>query len=208
MPKKRYFVLVSHCLLNPSTRVHILGRRFNVARIISDYFLSKNISIIQLPCPEFTAMGYMRNPQGRQQYDNVFFKKHCKNELSNYVDMACELRNNNNTPLCYIGIQGSPTCSINWGKHKTNKYKTESMIEDEKSTNNSSVYGVMTLVLDEMLKENNINIPYFEAPVKESIDSELTKKFLDDLDDLLHIPDYCRYNLNIHQYSKCNEKEG
>ena len=208
MPKKRYFVLVSHCLLNPSTRVHILGRRFNVARIISDYFLSKNIAIIQLPCPEFTAMGYMRNPQGRQQYDNVFFKRHCKNELSNYVDMVCELRNNNNTPLCYIGIQGSPTCSINWGKHKTNKYKTESMIEDEKSTDNSSVYGVMTLVLDEMLKENNINIPYFEAPVKESIDSELTKKFLDDLDDLLHIPDYCRYNLNIDQNSKCNEKEG
>ena len=208
MPKKRYFVLVSHCLLNPSTRVHILGRRFNVARIISDYFLSKNIAIIQLPCPEFTAMGYMRNPQGRQQYDNVFFKKHCKNELSNYVDMVCELRNNNNTPLCYIGIQGSPTCSINWGKHKTNKYKTESMIEDEKSTDNSSVYGVMTLVLDEMLKENNINIPYFEAPVKESIDSELSKKFLDDLDDLLHIPDYCRYNLNIDQNSKCNEKEG
>ena len=208
MPKKRYFVLVSHCLLNPSTRVHILGRRFNVARIISDYFLSKNIAIIQLPCPEFTAMGYMRNPQGRQQYDNVFFKKHCKNELSKYVDMVCELRNNNNTPLCYIGIQGSPTCSINWGKHKTNKYKTESMIEDEKSTDNSSVYGVMTLVLDEMLKENNINIPYFEAPVKESIDSELTKKFLDDLDDLLHIPDYCRYNLNIDQNSKCNEKEG
>ena len=208
MPKKRYFVLVSHCLLNPSTRVHILGRRFNVARIISDYFLSKNISIIQLPCPEFTAMGYMRNPQGRQQYDNVFFKKHCKKELSNYVDMACELRNNNNTPLCYIGIQGSPTCSINWGKHKTNKYKTESMIEDEKSTDNSSIYGVMTLVLDEMLKENNIDIPYFEAPVKESVESQLTKKFFNDLDNLLHIPDYCRYNLNIDQCSKCNEKEG
>ena len=208
MPKKRYFVLVSHCLLNPSTRVHILGRRFNVARIISDYFLSKNIAIIQLPCPEFTAMGYMRNPQGRQQYDNVFFKKHCKNELSNYVDMACELRNNNNTPLCFIGIQGSPTCSINWGKHKINKYKTESMIEDEKSKDNSSIYGVMTLVLDEMLKENNTNIPYFEAPVKESLDSDLIKKFLDDLDDLLHIPSYCRYNININQCNNCNEKEG
>lgn len=208
MPKKRYFVLVSHCLLNPSTRVHILGRRFNVARIISDYFLSKNIAIIQLPCPEFTAMGYMRNPQGRQQYDNVFFKKHCKNELSNYVDMACELRNNNNTPLCYIGIQGSPTCSINWGKHKTNKYKTESMIEDEKSTDNSSLYGVMTLVLDEMLKENNINIPYFEAPVKESLDSPLINTFFNDLDELLHIPSYCRYNININKDNSSNEKEG
>lgn len=207
MPKKRYFILVSHCLLNPATRVHILGRRFNVARMVSDYFLSKNIAIIQLPCPEFTAMGYWRNPQGRQQYDNVFFKKHCRRELSNYVDMVCELKNNNNTPLCYIGIQGSPNCSINWGKHKINKYKTESIMEDEKSKSTSCIYGVMTSVLDDMLKENNINIPYFEAPVKESLDSELAKKFFNDLDDLLHMPESCRYKLNRHQCNKFNDEE-
>ena len=123
--KPRYFIIVSHCLLNPSTRVHLLGRRYIVAEKICDFFLSKHISIIQLPCPEFTAMGYWRNPQGRQQYNNVFFRKHCKQELQNYVDMIVELKNNDNTPLCFIGIQGSPTCSIYWGKHKLNKYKTD-----------------------------------------------------------------------------------
>ena len=30
--------------------------------------------MIQLPCPEFTAMGYWRNPQGRQQYNNIFLE--------------------------------------------------------------------------------------------------------------------------------------
>ena len=202
MPKKRYFVIVSHCLLNPSTRVHILGRRFTVARVVCDYFLSKNIAIIQLPCPEFTAMGYWRNPQGRQQYDNIFFKKHCNKELTTYIDMICELRNNNNTPLCFIGIQGSPNCSINWGKHKVNKYKTESIIEDEKNKIEVGVYGVMTMVLDEMLKANNIDIPYFEAPVKESIDSDLTKKFFNNLDELLNIPQKCRYKFKISQFDK------
>ena len=194
MAKKRYFVIVSHCLLNPSTRVHILGRRFCVAKLVCNYFLSKNISMIQLPCPEFTAMGYWRNPQGRQQYDNIFFKKHCNKELTTYVDMICELRNNNNTPLCFIGIQGSPNCSINWGKHKVNKYKTESIVEDEKSKKEDSVYGVMTEVLDNMLKERNIYIPYFEAPVKEGLDSPFTKKFFTQLDDLLKIPSECRFN--------------
>ena len=139
MPKKRYFVLVSHCLLNPATRVHILGRRFHVAKLVCEYFLSKNIAIIQLPCPEFTAMGYWRNPQGRQQYDNVFFKKYCREQLSIYVDMVCELKNNNNTPLCYIGIQGSPNCSIYWGKHKTNKYNTESIVEDTSKKNEKAI---------------------------------------------------------------------
>ncbi|WP_455539593.1 hypothetical protein [Terrisporobacter sp.] len=206
MAKKRYFVLISHCLLNPSTRVHILGRRFCVAKLVCNYFLSKNIAMIQLPCPEFTAMGYWRNPQGRQQYDNIFFRKHCRKELSTYVDMVSELKNNNNTPLCFIGIQGSPNCSINWGKHKTNKYKTESIIEDEKSPKVAGIYGVMTEILDNMLKERNINIPYFEAPVKETLDSELTKSFFFQLDDLLKIPTDSRFDSKKIDCHK-NEKE-
>ncbi len=197
MVKKRYFIIVSHCLLNPSTRVHLLGRRYQVAEEITAYFLSKHISIIQLPCPEFTAMGYWRNPQGRQQYDNVFFRKHCKKSLESYVDMVCELRNNANTPLCYIGIQGSPNCSIYWGKHKQNKYKTESMMEDEKAEvgTRASLYGVMTEVLDEMLREQGIQIPYFEAPVKESMTSHQTIQFFEDLDNLLENPEPYRYKL-------------
>ncbi|NFO03742.1 hypothetical protein FDB23_06350 [Clostridium botulinum] len=192
--KPRYFIIVSHCLLNPSTRVHVLGKRYEIAKIVCDYFLDRKISIIQLPCPEFTAMGYMRNPQGRQQYDNTFFRKHCKKELQGYVDMICELKNNNNTPLCYIGIQGSPTCSINWGEHKINKYKIESIMEIDNVNydKKSGVYGIMTEVLDDMLKEQGIIIPYIEAPVKEDIQSEKAKEFFNSLYDLFDIPNEYR----------------
>ncbi|MDO5292526.1 MAG: hypothetical protein Q4F05_07220 [bacterium] len=201
MSKKRYFIIVSHCLLNPSTRVHLLGRRYQVAEKVTSYFLSKHISIIQLPCPEFTAMGYWRNPQGRQQYDNVFFRKHCRESLESYVDMICELQNNANTLLCFIGIQGSPNCSIYWGKHKENKHKTESMVEDEKSQDQTTVYGVMTEVLDEMLNERGISIPYIEAPVKESMDSERTIDFFHHLDNLLETKK--QYETNI----ECEQEE-
>ncbi|PHV70487.1 hypothetical protein CS063_10385 [Sporanaerobium hydrogeniformans] len=191
--KPRYFAIVSHCLLNPSTRVHMLGRRFAVAQKICDYLLSKNIAIIQLPCPEFTAMGYWRNPQGRQQYDNVFFRKHCLKELSPYMDMVEELTRNANTPLCYIGIQGSPTCSIYWGKHKTNRYKTESMEVDLKSPPIPPVYGVMTEVLNKALLEKEIQLPFLEAPVKESLESPIALNFFKQLEDLLHIPKAYHY---------------
>ncbi|MEG1002665.1 hypothetical protein [Clostridium sp.] len=199
MSKKRYFVIVAHCLLNPSTRVHLLGRRFGVAKKVCDYFLSKNISVIQLPCPEFTAMGYWRNPQGRQQYDNIFFKKHCKESLEDYLDMISELKNNGHTPLCFIGIQGSPTCSIKWGKHKCNKYKTESMHEDINASGEKSMYGVLTTVLDEMLKEREINIPYVEAPIKEALDSKMSVEFFNTLDDILNIPEKYRSEEYISQ---------
>lgn len=191
--KPRYFVIVAHCLLNPATRVHILGRSFAVANEVTDYFLGKKISMIQLPCPEFTAMGYWRNPQGRQQYDNTFFRKHCRKELESYVDMIKELYKNSNTPLCFIGIESSPTCSINWGKHKLNRYKTESIHEDLNSKDTTGVYGVMTEVLDNMLKELDINIPYLEAPVRENVHSEKVLKFFDDLDSLLNVPENYRY---------------
>lgn len=202
--KPRYFVIVSHCLLNPSTRVHLLGRRYIVAEKVCDFFLSKHISIIQLPCPEFTAMGYWRNPQGRQQYNNVFFRKHCKAELENYVNMIIELKNNDNTPLCFIGIQGSPTCSIYWGKHKTNKYKTESMMEDTTTPSHETIYGVMTEVLDEMLHEHQIDIPYLEAPVKECIRSERSIHFFNQLYDLLDVPETYRH---IDELLNLNEKD-
>lgn len=184
--RPRYFIIVAHCLLNPSTRVHVLGKRYDMAQKICNYFLERKISIIQLPCPEFTAMGYMRNPQGRQQYDNLFFKNHCRKELETYVDMICELKNNDNTPLCFIGIESSPTCSIYWGPHKINKYKTESIIEDDKKEKilENCSYGVMTEVLDEMLKERRINIPYIEAPVKSDINSEKAQGFIKKLDEL------------------------
>ena len=58
----------------------------------------------------------------------------------------------------------------------------------------------MTTVLDNMLKENNINIHYFEAPVKESLDSKLVKKFFNDLDNLLNIPEDCRFNIDLDLY--------
>lgn len=79
--KPRYFIIVSHCLLNPSTRVHVLGKRYEIAKIVCDYFLDRKISIIQLPCPEFTAMGYMRNPQGRQQYTSLLYRNTRKSNL-------------------------------------------------------------------------------------------------------------------------------
>ena len=67
---------------------------------------------------------------------------------------------------------------------------------DESKTKEKGVYGVMTGVLDEMLKENNIKIPYLEAPVKESCDSSLSKKFFYDLDKLFKTSDDSTKNNN------------
>ena len=191
MAKKRYFVLLPHCLLNPATRVHVLGHGFNLTQNITNYLLSKQIALIQLPCPEFTAMGYWRNPQGRQQYHNVFFRKHCRRELTPYVDMVVELIQNNHTPLCFLGIANSPTCAIFWRKHKLNRHQTESIIIEDSEGLGDSTFGVMTEVLHEMLLEQEIHLPFLEIPLRENIHSDAVKSFFSSLDDLLGVaPEY------------------
>lgn len=192
MAKKRYFVLVSHCLLNPNTRVHVLGHGFNLSKPIMDYFLTKQIAIIQLPCPEFMAMGFWRNPQGHQQYHNVFFKKHCQTVLEPFEDMIVELVNTQHIPLCYIGVANSPTCSIYWGKHKQNRHGTESLHEDLMCDKCESKLGVMTEVLTQLLAKHHIQLPLIEAPLKENILSEPVHHFFKQLDELLQIPEEFR----------------
>jgi len=76
--KDRKVVLIAQCLVNPYCRVHLLGQNFPLSHELMDYLMSKRVGVIQYPCPETTAMGLMRNPQGRQQYDSIFFREHCK----------------------------------------------------------------------------------------------------------------------------------
>ena len=67
------------------------------------------------------------------------------------------------------------------------------MNPDPDAKEGEGVYGVMTSVLDEMLKEKGINIPYLEAPVKESIDSEKSIRFFNQLYDLFNVPKEYRH---------------
>lgn len=65
--KDRKIILIAPCLVNPYCRVHILGQNFPLSHKLIYYLMEKKVGIIQYPCPETTAMGPKRNPQGRQQ---------------------------------------------------------------------------------------------------------------------------------------------
>ena len=84
------------------------------------------VGIIQYPCPETTAMGLQRNPQGRQPYDNIFFRNHCKELPQVPFHMVEEFLQNGYRLVAFLGLRNSPTCGINWGKHKVNRYNRES----------------------------------------------------------------------------------
>ena len=117
--KDRKVVLIAQCLINPYCRVHVLGQNFPLTHELMNFLIERKVGIIQYPCPETTAMGLMRNPQGRQQYDNIFFRQHCKELLRIPLLMVSEFIKNNYRLLCYIGLANSPTCGIHWGNTKS-----------------------------------------------------------------------------------------
>jgi len=152
--------------------------------------MEKRVGIIQYLCPETSAMGLMRNPQGRQQYDNIFFRDHCKELLKTPMLMVKEFIKNKYRLTCFLGLENSPTCGIHWGKHKVNRYQTESPNKVDPSASlgtgkpdpsEPALAGIMAEILSEELAKENIKVPFLEFPALSPADSENRKKFWEDL---------------------------
>jgi len=180
--KDRKIILIAQCLVNPYCRVHILGQNFPLSHELMNYLMDRKVGIIQYPCPETTAMGLKRNPQGRQQYDNIFFRNHCKELLKVPMLMVREFIRSNYRLIGYIGLENSPTCGIHWGKHKINRYNTESPNPvDNPKSDEPVLMGIMAEILSEELHNEGVNAPFFELPVKEPPESDKRKKFWKEL---------------------------
>ncbi len=181
--KDRRIILICQCLVNPYCRVHILGQNFPLSLEVMGYLLRKNVGVIQYPCPETTAMGLMRNPQGRQQYDNIFFRNHCKELLKVPMLMVREFIKNRYRLCCFIGLENSPTCGIHWGRHKVNRYGTESPNPDEKpSPDDPVLMGIMAEILTEELGKEGLIVPFLELPALSDAASEKRGRFWEDLE--------------------------
>ena len=181
--KDKKIILIAQCLINPYCRVHILGQNFPLSHQLTDWLMQKKIGIIQYSCPETTAMGLRRNPQGRQQYDNMFFRDHCKELLKVPMLMVKEFIKNNYRLTCFIGLENSPTCGIKWGKHKLNKHQSESPNPvDNPEPDEPTLKGIMAEIIDEELTKEGIEVKFLEFPVQSEPGSDKRNKFWQDLE--------------------------
>ncbi len=180
--KDKKIILVAQCLINPYCRVHLLGQNFPLSHELVNYFMERRVGIIQYPCPETTAMGLQRNPQGRQQYDNIFFRNHCKELLQTPFLMVEEFLKNGYRLVGYIGLRNSPTCGIHWGKHKVNRYNTESPVPVENpEPEEPLLMGIMAEILSEKFHALNMEVPFLELPIQQPEDSKPRATFWLDL---------------------------
>ena len=117
----RKIVFVSHCLLNPASKVVMFNKdEMEAEETLRMQFLKKalenNVDIIQLPCPEFTLYGANRWGHVSNQFDNIFFRTHCRKILFPVIEQLKEYLAHKDRfeILGFVGIDGSPSCGVDY----------------------------------------------------------------------------------------------
>lgn len=109
---KRNIIVISHCILNQNSVVKGLERG-NGPFPIGLNILEKDISIIQLPCPEFLYLGLNRPPMNYSEYNNIKgYREFCKKLLLPIIEQLKTYIDNGYNYLGVMGINQSPNCSI------------------------------------------------------------------------------------------------
>ncbi len=160
-------VFVSHCILNVASKVVMYNKEeMDKEEALRKDFLNKainnDVQIIQLPCPEFTLYGAKRWGHVSNQFNNVFFKNHCRKILEPIIEQIHEYLNNPEMfeLLGIVGIDGSPSCGVDYTCFG-NWYGSFEDREDLDQTLASCKFdkgnGVFIEVLRNMLSENKID---------------------------------------------------
>lgn len=114
-------VLLSHCILNNFSKVKNNKACEDMSALI-EWLLKNKIGLIQLKCPETHLYGLKRWGHVREQFDTVHYRKVSREIIAELIDEVREYLNNNYRLLAVVGIDGSPSCGIqyscsskNWG---------------------------------------------------------------------------------------------
>nr|WP_243133832.1 hypothetical protein [Ruthenibacterium lactatiformans] len=128
-------------------------------------FLSKavncGIQLVQLPCPEFTLYGACRWGHVSNQFDNPFFRNHCRELLAPYLlQMKEYLAHPERFRLLgVVGVDGSPSCGVdytsagNWYGSFSGRKDLEQTL---KGARLATGYGIFMDELCKMLREEGL----------------------------------------------------
>ena len=114
-------IFVAHCILNTAAKV-VLYREEEMAaeealrRRFVGTALERGVQLVQLPCPEFTLYGARRWGHVSDQFDNPFFRDHCRRLLAPVLLQMREYLAHPQrfTLLGVVGIDGSPSCGVDY----------------------------------------------------------------------------------------------
>ena len=162
MKRGKKIILIANCLLNVNSKVEGLAEEEGVARIVQEIF-SQGYGLIQLPCIEMATFGVKRWGVVKEQCDFPGYRENCLKLLSPVINQIKDFLDHGYEITGVIGLDGSPSCGVNctvrgnWG----GEFIAESNYQDRiSSATLAPGMGMMMEILQELLLENDINIPF------------------------------------------------
>ncbi len=123
--RSKKVIFVAHCVLNQNTKLDQCAHYPGVIREVMEFLISKDVGIIQMPCPEMLYLGLNRQADVStsptvESEDTRIFKRMLENQsqnlcmklINNIVYQIKEYKINNFEVIGLVGINGSPTCGI------------------------------------------------------------------------------------------------
>lgn len=172
--KHQKLLFVSHCILNTAAKV---SRAIDTSQTAEErerlaflrFALKEGVQLIQLPCPEFTLYGANRWGHTREQFNNPFFRDHCRTLLAPMVQqMRAYLQAEEESKfqvLGIVGIHGSPSCGVSrscsgpWGGEFSGRTDLADTIAQ---VTNAPQQGIFIEVLEELVTQAGLSIPVLE----------------------------------------------
>lgn len=107
----RCALVVSHCVLNQSVVVHGLARAVGAFSFVDK--IPSEISLIQLPCPEFLRLGANRPGMTYEEYAVLpDYRDYCQQLLQPTIQELVQLQADGVQLLGVLGIEASPNCDL------------------------------------------------------------------------------------------------
>lgn len=169
--RRQKIIFVSHCILNTAAKVqrNIPVEETQEEQVRREFLrqaLQEGIQLIQLPCPEFTLYGASRWGHTREQFDNPFFRDHCRHVLQPILQQLCaylqpELRERFEV-IGIVGIEGSPSCGVSktcWGPWGGEFSGRQDLHKTLSEVSCRAGMGIMMEELSRMLEEQAISVP-------------------------------------------------
>jgi predicted secreted protein len=156
--RSKRIVVMCHCLLNSNSKISGLSFYVGALLPVVNKHLATGTGIIQLPCPEMTYLGLKRWGMTRDQYDTPFYRRHCIEILTPYVDQIIEYIQNGYVIEGVVGVDGSPSCGVRF----TCEGYCGGVIDGDhpQSCQEVAGKGVFIRELSNMLNQNNISLQF------------------------------------------------
>lgn len=157
-------VLLSHCILNVNAKVAGLANYKSGLIDLMQALLNGGYGLIQLPCVEMDMCGVNRWGQVKSQLDHPHFRSRCRELLEPIIYQVEDYYNNGYEIAAVIGIDGSPTCGVNyvaegnWSGEIGEEYGLEAKLASLRS---DTTAGIMMEVLMQMLDEIGVSCPFY-----------------------------------------------